>query len=67
LKWPINLPPLEEQLRIVAILDAASQEETTIQKQLDLLREEKRALMADLLTGKRRVRMPDTTAEPEAA
>ncbi|ALU87262.1 restriction modification system DNA specificity subunit [Herbaspirillum rubrisubalbicans M1] len=67
LKWPINLPPLGEQLRIVAILDAASQEETTIQKQLDLLREEKRALMADLLTGKRRVRMPDTTAEPEAA
>nr|WP_301297923.1 restriction endonuclease subunit S [Herbaspirillum rubrisubalbicans] len=67
LKWPINLPPLDEQLRIVAILDAASQEETTIQKQLDLLREEKRALMADLLTGKRRVRMPDTTAEPEAA
>lgn len=67
LKWPINLPPLDEQLRIVAILDAASQEETTIQKQLDLVREEKRALMADLLTGKRRVRMPDTTAEPEAA
>ncbi|MBG7622302.1 restriction endonuclease subunit S [Herbaspirillum sp. AP02] len=67
LKWPINLPPLDEQLRIVAILDAASQEEMTVQRQLDLLREEKRALMADLLTGKRRVRTPDTTAEPEAA
>ncbi len=67
LKWPINLPPLDEQLRIVAILDAASEQETTLQQQLDLLKEEKRALMADLLTGRRRVRMPDSAAEPEAA
>lgn len=67
LKWPINLPPLDEQLRIVAILDAASAEVTKIQKQLDLLQEEKRALMADLLTGKRRVRVSDSMAEPEAA
>lgn len=67
LKWPINLPPLDEQLRIVAILDAASAEVTKIQKQLDLLKEEKRALMADLLTGKRRVRVSDSMAEPEAA
>lgn len=63
LKWPFNLPPLAEQKRIARLLDAASDQESTIRKQLELLKEEKKALMQDLLTGKRRVRLP----APEAA
>ena len=66
LKWPINLPPLEEQQRIVRLLDTASEQEAAAQRQLGLLKEEKKALMQDLLTGKRRVKLPstDTVATP---
>lgn len=60
LKWPINLPPLEEQQRIVRLLDTASEQEAAAQKQLSLLKVEKKALMQDLLTGKRRVHVPST-------
>ncbi|MCI1006487.1 restriction endonuclease subunit S [Herbaspirillum sp. C7C8] len=63
----VEIPALSEQVAIVNVLKAADEEIAALEKQLDHLREEKRALMADLLTGKRRVRMPDTTAEPEAA
>jgi len=66
LKWPINLPPLDEQQRIVRLLDTATEQEAAAHKQLGLLKEEKRALMQDLLTGKRRVKLPstDTVATP---
>jgi len=55
LKWPFNIPPLPEQERIVEILDAARREMDLIAAQVDRLKQEKAALMADLLTGKRRV------------
>lgn len=57
LKWPFNIPPLDEQRKIVDLLDAASEQVTCVAQQLGFLKEEKRALMADLLTGKRRVRV----------
>lgn len=63
LTWPFNIPPREVQERIVKQLDLASEQIRSVERQLDLLKAEKRALMADLLTGKRRVRLP----EPEAA
>lgn len=63
LSWPFNIPPLQEQKRIVEILDAATAETELLAKQLDALRQEKRALMAQLLTGKRRVRVDDQTLE----
>ena len=63
LKWPFNIPPLDEQRRIVELLDAASEQVTSVARQLALLKEEKRALMADLLTGKRCVRIPACAEE----
>lgn len=58
LKRPFNIPPLDEQRRIVEILDTASQQMASAEQQLSLLKAEKRALMQQLLTGKRRVRLP---------
>ncbi len=56
LKWPFNIPPLPIQLRIVEVLDTARREVELIAAQIEKLKKEKAALMADLLTGKRRVR-----------
>jgi len=61
LTWPFNIPPLAQQTNIVEILDAASKETALIKRQLIALKQEKSALMSQLLTGKRRVRL-DTEA-----
>lgn len=63
LKWPFNIPPLPVQQRIVEVLDTSRREMNLVSAQIDRLKEEKAALIADLLTGKRRVRL----AEDEAA
>ncbi|MFV7707505.1 restriction endonuclease subunit S [Shewanella algae] len=52
-----RFPPLKEQQKIAAVLSAADQEITTLQQQLDQLKQEKKALMQQLLTGKRRVKV----------
>ena len=62
LSWPLNIPPLAQQQRIVEILDTASRELTSIARQLDSLKQEKAALMSQLLTGKRRVNLPQQEA-----
>lgn len=59
LAWPFNIPPLAEQGRIVEILDAAGAGITSIEEQVTALRQEKQALMQQLLTGKRRVHLPE--------
>ncbi|KIQ80940.1 restriction endonuclease subunit S [Aeromonas sp. L_1B5_3] len=51
----IPVPSKEEQERIASVLSAADQEIQTLQSQLDALKQEKKALMQQLLTGKRRV------------
>lgn len=48
-------PDLEEQKKIASVLSAADQEIETLKFQLDGLKQEKKALMQTLLTGKRRV------------
>jgi type I restriction enzyme, S subunit len=53
----VDLPTLEEQQKIAAVLSAADQEITSLQQQLDHLKQEKKALMQQLLTGKRRVKV----------
>lgn len=63
----IPYPSLLEQRAIADAIDEAAVEEQKWESMLQLLREEKRALMADLLTGKRRVRSAEATTEPEAA
>lgn len=66
-KIEIPVPSLEEQLAIREILDATDQDVEQLSAQLDALRTEKRALMADLLSGKRRVRLPHASTESESA
>ena len=51
----INLPDIEEQQAIVAVLSAADREIELLQQKLEGLKQEKKALMQQLLTGKRRV------------
>ncbi|MCX2793849.1 restriction endonuclease subunit S [Microbulbifer thermotolerans] len=47
----------EEQQKIATVLSAADKEIEIIQQQLDQLKQEKKALMQQLLTGKRRVKI----------
>lgn len=55
-KLKLRVPPLADQRRIAEVLNTAQEEVRNIERQLERLRTEKRALMVDLLTGKRRVR-----------
>ena len=58
----INLPCLAEQQKIASVLSAADAEIATIQNQLDNLKLQKKALMQQLLTGKRRVKVDEAAA-----
>lgn len=54
----IAVPPsLEEQQKIASVLAAADKEIETQQKQLSTLKEQKKGLMQQLLTGKKRVKV----------
>lgn len=53
----IPLPSLYEQQKIASVLTAADEEIATLQRKLDCLKQEKKALMQQLLTGKRRVKI----------
>ena len=53
--FKVLLPCIAEQQKIAAVLSIADQEITSLQQQLDHLKQEKKALMQQLLTGKRRV------------
>lgn len=53
----ISFPPLDEQRAIAAVLDVADREIVLLEQKAARLREEKKALMQQLLTGKRRVRL----------
>ncbi|WP_314375480.1 restriction endonuclease subunit S [Sphingomonas paucimobilis] len=56
----VPVPPLDEQDAIAAVMEAASRTVTEHQAQLTALRQEKAALMQQLLTGKRRVKLPES-------
>ncbi|WP_180048860.1 restriction endonuclease subunit S [Acinetobacter sp. YH12144] len=53
----IPLPNIKEQQQIAEVLSLADQEIETLQKELDCLKQEKKALMQQLLTGKKRVKV----------
>ncbi|CAG9294966.1 restriction endonuclease subunit S [Celerinatantimonas diazotrophica] len=57
LKVPI--PSFEEQQKIATVLATADQEITGLQQKLNALKQEKKALMQQLLTGKRRVKVEE--------
>ncbi|EJH58835.1 type I restriction modification DNA specificity domain protein [Vibrio cholerae HC-43B1] len=51
----VSIPPVDEQQKIAAVLSSADQEIFALQQKLAALKQEKKALMQQLLTGKRRV------------
>lgn len=54
----IRIPSeIKEQQKIAAVLTAADNEIDTLKQKLDHLKQEKKALMQQLLTGKRRVKV----------
>jgi type I restriction enzyme, S subunit len=57
LKLHVNLPSMEEQKKTVAILNLAEKEIMGLKRKRDALKEQKRGLMQQLLTGKTRVNM----------
>ncbi|MBY4640175.1 restriction endonuclease subunit S [Gluconacetobacter entanii] len=54
-KTVLHIPSLSEQQAIAAVLSTADAEITVLESDLSRLRQEKKALMQQLLTGKRRV------------
>ncbi len=62
--YEVVLPELrEEQQKIAAVLSTADAEISTLEKKLACLKDEKKALMQQLLTGKRRVKVDEAVAE----
>lgn len=59
-------PPIAEQEAIANTLNAAEQVVKRHETYLQLLRQEKAALMSQLLTGQRRVKLPDAETEVQA-
>ena len=53
----ISIPNLKEQEKIAEVLSLADKEIDTLQEKLDCLKQEKKALMQQLLTGKKRVKV----------
>ncbi len=53
----IEAPQKEEQQKIASVLSSADKETETLQQKLTHLKQEKKALMQQLLTGKRRVKV----------
>ncbi len=55
--FSLLLPSIEEQQKIAAVLSSADQEIIILKQKLEALKQEKKALMQQLLTGKRRVQI----------
>ena len=58
----LSVPNFEEQQKIAAVLSAADTEISTLEKKLACLKNEKKALMQQLLTGKRRAKVDEAVA-----
>ncbi len=61
-KIKLLLPSLEEQQKVASVLTAADKEIELLEAKLAHLKQEKKALMQQLLTGKRRVQVSETEA-----
>lgn len=61
----VPVPPLDQQQKIADALDTASEWIGKHKRDLDLLEQEKVALMSQLLTGKRRVKLPEPETETQ--
>lgn len=66
LSLPIALPPLERQQQIADEIGVWSRAAKILRQQAVQLSGERTALMQQLLTGKRRVNLPDSEIEAQA-
>jgi type I restriction enzyme S subunit len=57
--FPFILPSLDEQNKIISVLSAADKEIEVLEAKLAHFKQEKKALMQQLLTGKRRVKVDE--------
>src|SRR5690606_6375303 len=57
MKLELRLPSVPEQQKIAAVLSTTDQEICALQHKLGALKQEKKALMQQLLTGKRRTKV----------
>ncbi|HIF9064496.1 TPA: restriction endonuclease subunit S [Photobacterium damselae] len=64
-KMPIQLPSKDEQQKIASVLTAADKEIELLEAKLAHFKQEKKALMQQLLTGKRRVNIAETKVATE--
>lgn len=64
-KLQLHIPCAQEQRRIAEILNVAKAEEMRFNAQLHSLRQERAALMSQLLTGKRRVKLSEAGSEAQ--
>lgn len=55
-EWTFKIPSIAEQTAIAQVLTAADREIELAQQKLELLRQQKRGLMQQLLTGKKRIK-----------
>ncbi|MEZ8661024.1 restriction endonuclease subunit S [Vibrio cyclitrophicus] len=58
-KWDFNLPPLLEQRKIVKILSTWDKTIATTEKLIETSKQQKKSLMQQLLTGKKRLVNPE--------
>lgn len=62
----VPVPPLDVQNRVAEVLSTAAKWVALQERDLELLKQEKAALMAQLLTGKRHVKLLDAETEVQA-
>ncbi|EGU0149583.1 TPA: restriction endonuclease subunit S [Vibrio parahaemolyticus] len=58
----LSMPSVKEQQKIASVLTAADKDIELLEAKLNHLKQEKKALMQQLLTGKRRVKVAETEA-----
>ncbi|RED21563.1 type I restriction enzyme S subunit [Rhodopseudomonas thermotolerans] len=61
----LELPPLDEQARIIEVLDTGRREIAILERQRDALAKQKRGLMQKLLTGEWTVKVPESQEAAE--
>lgn len=59
MKIKLNLPSVREQQKIATVLSTTDREIENIKQELNCLKQEKKALMQQLLTGKKRVKVAE--------
>jgi len=53
--WPVPIPPMPEQKRMIEVLEAAEKQEASVEQKFEALNQVKRSLLKNLLTGKIRI------------